>query len=267
MSGSKGETFCKRESARKDANCRKHRKPRNHFHNYSNQTRTRLGDKTAYPTHLVGPAKFQEFYELLNSKLSRWNTKYILKQSFSFTSDMCWTHCCWTVVSLMSARTCWLQVPHRTLYSIIRDMCDCLVSRIHPTPRMPLAYMRISPIRLDLFSTAFTLLAFFKQSGESSPDNWAWALSPGFAIEICDGVDFFDHFFFVCYSMFRRSTLCIRQWKKILFGVSSACSRTSMRSIQRKKSCLKIGFIQHLQWVCAYVHFLLSFWGGGRDLV
>lgn len=195
MSGSKGETFCKRESARKDANCRKRRKPRNHFHNCSNQTRTRLGDKTAYPTHLVGPAKFQEFYELLNSKLSRWNTKYILKQSFSFTSDMCWTHCCWTVVSLMSARTCWLQVPHRTLYSIIRDMCDCLVSRIHPTPRMPLAYMRISPIRLDLFSTAFTLLAFFKQSGESSPDNWAWALSPGFAIEICDGVDFFDHFF------------------------------------------------------------------------
>lgn len=96
---------------------------------------------------------------------------------------MCWTLFCWTVVSLMFARTCWSQVPHRTLYSIIRDMCDCPVSRIHPTPRMPLACMRISPIRLDLFSTAFTLLDIF-WTIPPPPETWAWALSLSFATEI-----------------------------------------------------------------------------------
>ena len=157
----------------------------------------------------------------------------------------------------MFARTCWSQVPHRTLYSIIRDMCDCLVSRIHPTPRMPLAYMRISLIRLDLFSTAFTLLDIFQTIGRILSRE----LGMSSVTELCHRdlwwSSFFWSRFFVCYSMSRRSTLCIRQWKKILFGVSSACSRTSMRIMQRRKSCLKIGFIQHLRWVFAYVHFFL----------
>ena len=86
---------------------------------------------------------------------------------------MWWTLSCWTVASLMSARTCWSQAPRRTLYSIIRDMCDCRVSRIHHTLRMPLAYMHISPIRLDLFSSAFCLLDIFETN---PPESWAWDL-------------------------------------------------------------------------------------------
>lgn len=98
---------------------------------------------------------------------------------------MCWILFCWMVVSLMFARTCWLQVPRRTLYSIIRDMCDCRVSRIRPTLRMPLVCMRISPIRLDLLSTAFCVL-------DKSPhrESWTWALSLSFATKICNKIYF-----------------------------------------------------------------------------
>ena len=92
---------------------------------------------------------------------------------------MCWTLFCWTVASLMFARTCWLQVPRLTLYSIIRDMCDCRVSRIRPTLRMPLVCMRISPIRLDLLSTAFCVL-----DKKRHRESWAWGLSLSFAIRI-----------------------------------------------------------------------------------
>ena len=164
------------------------------------------------------------------------------------------------VASLMFARTCWLQVPRRTLYFIIRDMCDCRVSRIRPILRMPLVCMRISPIRLDLLSTAFCVL-------DKSPhwERWAWGLSLSFAIKISNKIFFLIAF--VCYSMFKRSILCIHLWRKILFGASSACRRISMRSMPRRKNCPKIGFLQPLRWVFAYLpFFLFSFLGWGKKL-
>lgn len=149
----------------------------------------------------------------------------------------------------MFARTCWSQVPHRTLYSIIRDMCDCLVSRIHPTPRMPLAYMRISLIRLDLFSTAFTLLDILKQSGESSPESWAWALSPSFAIEICGGVDFFDHVF------------CVLQYVQKKHPMYSSMKEDTVWSFERLQSYIDENYVKEKElpenWV--YTTFTVSF--------
>lgn len=174
---------------------------------------------------------------------------------------MCWILFCWMVASLMFARTCWLQVPPRTLYSIIRDMCDCRVSRIRPTLRMPLVCMRISPIRLDLLSTAFCVLDKIPHR-----ESWTWALSLSFAIKICNKI-YILITFLVCYSMFKRSTLCTHLWRKILCGASSVCSRTSMRSMPRRKNCPKIGFLLPLRWVFAYLpFFLFSFLGWGKEL-
>ena len=173
---------------------------------------------------------------------------------------MCWTLSFWTVASLMFARTCWLQVPRRTLYSIIRDMCDCRVSRIRLTLRMPLVCMRISPIRLDLLSTAFCVL-------DKTPhrERWAWGLSLSFAITISNKIYFLITFTCV--------TVCSKEAPYVFIHEGRYCLELrAPAGVHRWEVCQGEGTARKLGFYHLYGEFLHTypsscflFWVEGRN--